>query len=223
MKIVCISDTHTKQNRMKHPIPDGDVIVHAGDFMNSGYGKRDYLDFIQWFQRLPHPYKIFIAGNHDRYVQTYNKDFRDDVKAFNDENFIYLQDEECVIDGVKFYGSPWQRWFWDWAFNFPNHNYNPAKAKAHAEACWAQIPLDTNVLITHGQPFCINDRAPNGDYTGCPELADRIDKLKELKLYVGGHIHCAYGIKESDGVTYVNASICTEEYSPDNAPIIIEI
>ena len=31
----------------------------------------------------------------------------------------YLEDAELTIDGVRFYGSPWQPAFADWAFNLP--------------------------------------------------------------------------------------------------------
>lgn len=218
MKIVCISDTHTYHHKMKHPIPDGDVIVHAGDFMSSGWDRFQYIPFLKWYSELPHKHKIFIAGNHDRFVQMNNNEFREDVKSF--KNLIYLEDSEVVIDGVKFYGSPWQKWFWDWAFNFPR-SYVDYERKA--QIIWDSIPWDTNVLITHGQPYCINDRAPDGEYTGCKILAEKIDNLPLLKLYVGGHIHCEYGKKEIDAKTFVNASICNEEYEPVNEPIVFEL
>ena len=32
-------------------------------------------------------------------------------------NCRYLQDEEVVLDGVRFYGAPWQPEFCAWAFN----------------------------------------------------------------------------------------------------------
>lgn len=228
MKIVCISDTHTYQRAMKHSIPEGDVLVHAGDFMNSGHNKRDYLDFIKWFNDQPHLYKVFIAGNHDRFVEKYNEEFRSDVKDLNNENLFYLQDESCVIEGIKFYGSPWQKWFWDWAFNFPNPHwgeptFSKPKAELAAKECWAKIPLDTNVLITHGQPYGLNDRAPDGELTGCPHLLNKINELKDLKLYVGGHIHCEYGTTVRNKVHFVNASVCTERYVPTNAPIVFDL
>lgn len=222
MRIIAISDTHTYQSRMNHPIPDGDVIVHAGDFMSSGYNKLQYFPFLKWYSELPHKHKILIAGNHDRYTQMFEEEFKSDVRSLQNE-IIYLRDESCLIDGVKFYGSPWQSWFWDWAWNFPNPRENKARARAHAENCWAQIPDDTQVLITHGQPYKINDRAPDGDDTGCKYLLERIKQLKDLKLYVGGHIHCEYGKKEIDGVTYINAAICNEDYIPENAPQIFDL
>jgi predicted phosphodiesterase len=49
-------------------IPNGDLIIHAGDVTE--YGTEEELqDFILWFSKLPHKYKIFIAGNHDLCLQ----------------------------------------------------------------------------------------------------------------------------------------------------------
>ena len=36
MRLVEISDTHGLHNRIDG-LPDGDVLIHAGDFMNSGH------------------------------------------------------------------------------------------------------------------------------------------------------------------------------------------
>ena len=55
-----------------------------------------------------------------------------------------------------------------------------------------------------------------------PALA-YIKALKDLKLNVFGHIHEAYGVEEVAGIKYVNASICTLQYQPTNAPIVVEI
>lgn len=35
-RFVCISDTHGKQNSMKFPVPEGDVLIHSGDFSEFG-------------------------------------------------------------------------------------------------------------------------------------------------------------------------------------------
>jgi len=218
MKIICISDTHTLHRKMKHPIPDGDVIVHTGDFMSSGWDKTQYIPFLTWFNSLPHKHKIFIAGNHDRFAEMYNEEFRNDVKSL--DNVTYLQDNACEIEGVKFYGSPWTKHFHNWAFNMPEEN---SRYEFFAENLWKKIPSDTNVLLTHGQPYKINDKAPDGYDTGCKYLLERIKELPALKLYVGGHIHCEHGVKEIDGVTFVNAAICNEEYEPVNAPIVYEL
>ena len=131
-----------------------------------------------------------------------------------------MEDEECIVDEVKFYGSPWQKWFGDWAFNMPREH---KKYEFFAQEIWSKIPFDTNVLITHGQPYGINDRAPNFEYTGCKFLLDKIRDLPLLQLYVGGHIHCEYGKQSINSVQYVNASVCNEDYEPVNAPIVIDL
>jgi len=36
VRFVCVSDTHSLENRMPHQIPPGDILIHAGDFTNVG-------------------------------------------------------------------------------------------------------------------------------------------------------------------------------------------
>ena len=66
VRFVCISDTHNKHDWDKCPftVPDGDVLVHAGDFTQVG-DAREVAAFCKWFGALPHKRKILIAGNHD--------------------------------------------------------------------------------------------------------------------------------------------------------------
>ncbi len=62
MRIVCISDTHNLHRKLQ--IPDGDVLVHAGDF--TLFGKQEHLnDFNEWLGTLPHRHKLVVQGNHD--------------------------------------------------------------------------------------------------------------------------------------------------------------
>lgn len=68
LRFVCVSDTHTKHVWLD--IPEGDVLLHAGDvsFQNRGErcsGARDFTAINQWFGSLPHVSKCIIAGNHD--------------------------------------------------------------------------------------------------------------------------------------------------------------
>jgi hypothetical protein len=47
MRLVVVSDTHGLHNRIES-LPAGDILVHAGDFMNSGYDTEDILSFDRW-------------------------------------------------------------------------------------------------------------------------------------------------------------------------------
>merc|ERR1719367_837758 len=66
VRIVCTSDTHSgvEDNPQSFTLPDGDVLIHAGDFTN--YGEVDKVKkFNSWLGTLPHTHKIVIAGNRD--------------------------------------------------------------------------------------------------------------------------------------------------------------
>lgn len=214
MRIVCLSDTHGRHKKIKN-VPDGDVLVHAGDMTPRG-DINDLRSFDNWLGRLPHRHKIIVSGNHDWCFFNKSSVARETIT-----NAIYLEDSEIIIDGIKFYGSPWQPEFCDWAFNLPR---GPALAEV-----WGRIPDDTNVLITHSPPFGSLDvvwnvrSSENGMAVGCEDLARRILNLENLKLHVFGHIHCAYGEKIHNGIHYINASICTEGYEAKNEPIVIDI
>ena len=219
MRIVCLSDTHCLQNHFK--VPDGDVLIHAGDFCNTG-SERDVHKFATWFHRLPHRHKVVVAGNHDWFFQKQPELAR----AYLEPGAIYLQDSGCEIAGLKFWGSPWQPWFMDWAFNLPRRGIR-------LREIWNQIPIDTDVLITHSPPHGILDevhrrpaawgpeKGPSGPF-GCEELALRLPAVKP-KLHVFGHIHDSYGSLEQEGTLFVNACICDEDYKPMHPAIVVDV
>lgn len=215
MKIVCISDTHC---RLFKPLdlPGGDVLTVSGDICM--YGNMDELvQASNWLGTYRAFYEevIVVAGNHDFVFQEQPEEAREILAS---RGIRYLEDQELVIDGVKFYGSPWTPTFFEWAFM---KDRGP-----EIRAVWEKIPHDTNVLITHGPPMGILDRnAIWGDMCGCADLRDILfdGRLDQLKLVTFGHIHEGYGQQTHNGVEYVNASICNEAYSPINKPVIVEI
>lgn len=195
MKIVATSDTHSRHDQLT--VPDGDVFVHAGDSMK--VGALDELErFNEWLGTLPHRHKIVIAGNHDWCFQTMAEDARQRLT-----NAIYLEDSGVTIDGVHFYGSPWQPWFFDWAFNL--------KRGPEIKEKWDIIPPETDVLITHGPPHGILDETVRGDLVGCEELLLAVERIRP-KLHLFGHIHEAAGIQEREGTTYANVSFLDVRY-----------
>lgn len=207
MRIVCISDTHGMTDNLA--IPDGDVLVHAGDFCWSGR-KDELVVFNEFLAKLPHKHKVFIAGNHDIPAEMCGSEF---VKKQIPQG-LYLQDSSVRIEGLKFYGSPWQPEFFNWAFNLPR-----GRELAHK---WAFIPKDTDILITHGPPAGIMDMLSDGRRVGCADLR-RYVGIVQPKVHIFGHIHEGYGMEEKDGILFVNASTCTGNYQPINPPIVVDI
>lgn len=47
VRFVCMSDTHSLIQNIKFDIPDGDVLLHAGDFTKCGE-KSEVEDFNKW-------------------------------------------------------------------------------------------------------------------------------------------------------------------------------
>lgn len=234
MKLVCISDTHSLHHMMKHPLPQGDVLIHAGDVSNKG-GEKDVTDFIDWFQSIEgFTEKIFISGNHDFCFERVNKPHHNgdfnwlhhlmSPENLSQSNVTYLEDNFIRIESpefskpLKFYGSPWQPWFYDWAFNLPRMG-EELKQK------WSLIPDDVDVLITHTPPNGIKDYVKSwtgNKYVGCEMLRSRLEEINP-SVNIFGHIHEAYGVSYVNNTTFVNASICNQRYEPINKPIVIDL
>ena len=51
MKVTLISDTHSKHKQLDADLSGGELLIHAGDFMNSGYGAYEAEDFFTWFDK----------------------------------------------------------------------------------------------------------------------------------------------------------------------------
>ncbi|CAE7901314.1 unnamed protein product [Symbiodinium necroappetens] len=200
LRLVCISDTHLCHKQLP-PLPDGDVLIHCGDFTNHG-SLDEVLDFVEWFAGQPHSRKLCVPGNHDMlldedYYQAYWSDWsrvkespREAKAAFASRNIELLIDQGTSIEGVTFYGSPWVAQGHDWktAFN---------KQDSELENCWARIPENSDVLLTHMPPYGKGDRLEGGEHVGCSFLAEAV-KAKRPKLHVFGHVHTDTGIFPAD-------------------------
>jgi Icc-related predicted phosphoesterase len=206
MRIVLFSDTHGLHEGLT--VPPGDVLIFPGDA-----GRRGPLEELRAFNdflgRLPHPHKLFVAGNRDYFFQRQPEESRAILT-----HAVYLQDEELTIDGVRIYGSPWQPPFMNTAFNLPRGE--PLREK------WAMIPAGIDVLVTHTPPYGIGDRTSRGESVGCEELLAAVRRIKP-KLHVFGHIHEGYGRYEENGILFINASVTDASMQRANQPIVFDL
>lgn len=226
MKVVGISDVHGMIKQATFPA--GDVLVLAGDILRNYVRNDPVLDAFkqeqslreldEYVKTLPYKYVVLVAGNHDWLFER-NKSAIKTIK-----NMIYLEDSEIILDGYKFYGSPWQPEFCNWAFNLPRKG-----VKLHR--VWENIPSDVDVLITHSPPYGILDKIkPYGNAwesrdiepLGCELLRERMEQI-DPKLHIFGHIHGSYGQTKIDNTVFINGSLCNENYQPINLPQVVEI
>ena len=201
MRVVMISDTHGGHRKIPGGVPDGDVLIHAGDFTRYGR-EEDALDFNAWLGELPHRHKFVVNGNHE-----HNAPWQKDVHTIVSNATVLVHEgaelklpiaDDNDGDGDRPAGGEGEgghRVLKIWGTNFfwPMTTANPY---------YAQVPADTDILICHGP---VHGHVDGGK--GCHELANLVDSLTQPRLVVSGHVHGAHGVEVVEGgVTYVNAA-----------------
>jgi len=220
MKLVCLSDTHGAHDEVE--LPEGDVLIHAGDFCEEG--RLDEVeDFLEWLGARPHPHKLLVAGNHDGAFE--NQDSRETAGAWAREVATYLEDGSTTIGGRLFYGSPWILRDGEWAFMKPEEQLG---------RIWEKIPVETDVLITHGPPRGIMDLFERrlvgkggreqfrSERIGSVSLREAIERIKPA-VHVFGHNHFDYGMLRKNQTTFVNVSLPEGRTGIMHEPIVFEL
>lgn len=228
-RFVCISDTHSTHRRMQ--IPEGDVLIHCGDFTERGFMK-EVVDFNKWLGKLPHKHKIVIAGNHEI---SFDKSIMEGVaksenvrfrvlgnipeSAWRDwqsvlTNCTYLEDGETEINGIRIYGSPWQPNCGNLAFNLKRGDEILEK--------WKLIPEGIDILMTHGPPAGRLDLANRGTRAGCVDLLNEVQLRVKPKYHVFGHIHDGYGTDCDGHTTYINCSAVDAFRNPIHHAVVFD-
>lgn len=179
VRIVIVSDTHRSY---RHPIPSGDVWIHAGDSELTA-SEMDALA-----KSLPHPHKVVVCGNMDRRLENEKQSLR---------NVVYLQDSDVTVSGLKIYGSPWTPEF---------VGIFQLEDSQAATSVWEKVPSDVDVLITHGPPKGILDRTSRGWRVGDGALLDKVEEIKP-RVHCFGHIHASYGTMKNGETIFCNAAV----------------
>ena len=217
MRIVALADTHGMHYDVK--VPDGDILIHAGDFCNHGV-LSEVIEFNNWLRDLPHKMKVVIAGNHDVCFDKGCTGSSSVAKLLLSEALYLENSGYCGLEDNKEYflwGSPMTPTFNDWAF---------MEDRDKIDRYWSMIPKKTDILVTHGPAYGVLDKVPltymSTHSVGCEGLLEKINKVKP-KIHIFGHIHASYGITKIKDTVFVNCSICNEEYDIVNEPVVIDI
>jgi len=206
MRFIVISDTHGQHRKLQ--LPEGDIIIHAGDFCH--FGNEDNLyDFLDWYDDLKFNFKILIAGNHDFFAAEHSIRFKEIIP----EGITYLDDSGTSINDIKIWGSPVQPDLIGWAFG----KNRGKEMKYH----WDLIPEDIDILITHTPPYGILDKTRFGKSIGCEELSIRLKSLA-VKIHIFGHVHESYGETIIGNTIYMNGSNINSSKGLVNPPKVFE-
>lgn len=209
MKLIAISDTHTKHDQIK--LPDfGDVLIHAGDYSYQGTVS-ETIKFLDWFSAQSQRHKILVPGNHDRLFEE-NPGLA--FEMCKERGIVLLSNDYAEIDGVIFFGCPMTPMFGSWAF---------MSTHWESKAYWERITQRMDVLISHGPPQKILDRTLDGRFVGCQYHAEAVERLKP-DICIFGHIHSCGGEElHKDGTSYYNVACLDERYVPVNSARVIEL
>ncbi len=200
IRAVLISDTHEQHRHAR--VPEGDLLIHAGDFTMFNRSIPAILDFNDWLTELPHRYKVLIPGNHDCMFR-YQK-WRDLITGAS-----LLINEGIEIAGLRLWGS---------VIVPSNKRIYSDGTRNDRIKVFARIPDDTDILITHVPPQGILDIATlAGEPQGYYELLAAVRRVRP-RLHVFGHIHLGYGIRNSQGTCFINAALAGPGAALTNPP-----
>ncbi|KAG2453108.1 hypothetical protein HYH02_002439 [Chlamydomonas schloesseri] len=195
--VVSVSDMHGLYQRHCIDVPDGDVLVVAGDIELRH--KRDIAALEGWLASLPHRHKVVGFGNMDR-------------AAYEAGDSLAIAGATVVVDkvvevgGLKLLASPWSpEYAGVWQIE------SEAAGRAH----WSRLlppHLELDVLVTHTPPAGYGDLT-RGSHVGDKELLEAVQALRRPpRLWVCGHIHEAVGEYRvphpaaPEGILLVNAA-----------------
>jgi hypothetical protein len=90
-----ISDTHGGHRAIPGGVPEGDILIHAGDFTRFGR-EDDARDFNSWLGELPHRHKFVVNGNHE-----HNAEWQKDIHAIVSNATVLVHEGAQVELEVK--------------------------------------------------------------------------------------------------------------------------
>lgn len=221
MRIVCTSDTHFPFGR--DLIPDGDVLIHAGDLMYRG-DPGEWDSRLESFQMQPHKQKIYVPGNHDYYPFHYRGIARSTLRR---DAGVKLDDgNDGVVSlgkgsGLNMLAIPYITGLPGWAYNVEEDWLTGWLRRIDMSF------ITPNVVVSHSPPWRIRDavsKYEGKDNYGSTALNKWFYSLeRKPKLWICGHIHDSYGVEEIEGCTFANVAMCNEQYKQVNPAMVFDL
>ena len=139
MKLHILNDLHIEFEDFESPATDADVVVLAGDI---GVG----LEGLRWAEaRFPDRPVIYVPGNHEFYH--HDLTLIEELKAQAPEHIHVLNDDQVVIDGVRFLGT----------ILWTDFDLFGEADKFFAMQAARQRMTDFSIIQNHGQRFTPED------------------------------------------------------------------
>lgn len=215
MRIVATADTHFPiYQDMEHGLapllPDGDVLVIAGDFMYSG-SEREWYPRVEALASITkYKHKLLVPGNHDLFFQHYAGPCLQEMRKAGVQ-CLTPTGPTHTIDGIRFGGCPF-------VTNLPNWAYN-----SDEDSIWGYLDSlgRVDVMIAHSPPRGVLDSDGKGNY-GTGALRKYVARFQP-EIVICGHVHEGYGSTTIGRTAVYNAAMCNGSYQQVNAAHVIEV
>ncbi len=233
VRLVIISDTHGHHELLNEHLPEGDMIIHCGDFTDRG--STDHAcRFARWFSGLSmYAEKLVISGNHDRnlkdpsaidFAKLFPSNLGDDTSSVR-----FLQDELYVSprSDLRIFGASWQACEEKDGVGRQLQLLNEEQTRqCGTNRSDNQNRIAVDVLLTHMIPYntvvpvdpSIASVHPMAWEGGSRDISRAVLRHR-IPLCIGGHIHYGRGATHSGISTFVNASSVTPGGTSGRAPI----
>eukprot|EP00928_Gymnodinium_smaydae_P058525 TRINITY_DN41727_c0_g1_i1.p1 TRINITY_DN41727_c0_g1~~TRINITY_DN41727_c0_g1_i1.p1 ORF type:complete len:326 (-),score=17.80 TRINITY_DN41727_c0_g1_i1:284-1261(-) len=234
IRFVAISDTHSQHDCLP-VLPEGDVLLHLGDFSNSGT-LDECRSFCEYVRGQSFRHRLLVPGNHDLTCdrewykenwQHWHDTYQDpaEVAAMLESAGVVVFDTAGSLEicGIRLFASPLQP-------RQPKTRTQMAFGRtrgAELKVAWAGVPSGADIVATHTPPAGILDASVhNGDKSiGCEELKKAVFRSQPL-VHIFGHVHAGYGVYKTKRTSFINASSARERRGSGghmNRPVVFDI
>lgn len=226
MKICAFSDMHGQLDFKVEPC---DIVLIGGDIIPlniQSYSKPSEkwfkTVFIPWCNNLPCEKVVFIAGNHDHWLERHPDRMR--LLLQGQDKITYLDCETFEYEGKVIYGTPLCKPFGRWAF-MPSYEEQDERYERHLN-----IIGKIDIVLSHDAPYGVSDIIlqkdcwwADGSHIGNKSLRKFIEAAQP-KLQVKGHLHTTSREVEMLGETKVySVSLLNENYEMVFEPTYIDL
>jgi len=242
LRIVCLSDTHEKHNKID--VPPGDVLIIAGDILlinrhfSTAYSLSKLENVAQWMQAQPHQHKIIIGGNHDLVIETAGVDQVREI--FSRFGCIYLEDNgvkiNCNRTTAKERSTSVDSETKTSSTSSKNNDEGEDKEEPSITLSVYGSPTSRGHSANDAFQSHVDERLAKIKSAGCCDilvthgpLSSKVVKTIAPLIHVYGHVHERYGIRSirfdnrKQNIVSVCASIMDGRYHPSHSPIVVDI
>ena len=209
MRLVVTSDTH-----FDFPadfVPDGDVFLHCGDLMYTGY-QDEWKGRVESLAALPHKQKILVPGNHDIHIMQYAGPALQDLRRAGVTVIgieMGVKPYAELENGYTVLGLPWVTNLPRWAWN---------KTEQEIEELLA-YHWRHKIVASHAPPRGILD----GQNYGVGAYRRFLNKFRP-EYWFCGHIHEDHGEAIVAECQIFNVCAQNREYTKlANPPTIVDL